>query len=271
MLISSIYALGSVVIVSLVALIGLFALSFNEKNLRRAIFVLVSLAVGALFGDAFIHLIPEAYAETTNTTLTSLLIIGGFLIFFIFEKFLNLHHSHGGEEDPVHGKDGHCNPPQKKNAVFSFENKINPLGYMVLVSDSFHNFIDGIIIGVSYSVSIEVGIASTIAIILHEIPQEIGDFGILLHSGFTKVQALFANFISALFAILGVLLVLFLGNVTEELVFFALPIAAGGFIYIAASDLVPELHKVKDTKRSLIQFLAILVGIASMLLLLLLE
>ena len=253
----SLYALISVVIVSLISLIGLAALSLNKKTLQSMIFILVSLAVGALFGDAFIHLIPEAFAQSDNSTTTSLLIIGGFLIFFIFEKFLHIHHSHGEEDADL------CNDPEQHKTK-----KIQPLGYMILASDSFHNFIDGIIIGVSYLVSIEVGIASTLAIMLHEIPQEIGDFGILLHSGFTRKRALIMNFLSALAAIAGVLIVIIIGSSAEELILLILPIAAGGFIYIAASDLVPELHKIHDTKKSLVQFIAILAGIGTMLALL---
>lgn len=257
----SIYALISVVVVSLISLLGLATLSLSDKALRKAIFVLVSLAVGALFGDAFIHLIPEAYAESSNTTFTSLLIIFGFLLFFVFEKFFNIYHSHSETEE-----DCDCN--HCRNIPIKKEKSIRPLGYMILFSDSVHNFIDGIIIGVSYFISIEVGIASTIAIALHEIPQEIGDFGILLHSGFSKAKALLMNFFSALSAIVGVLIVVFIGASAEGLIVLILPIAAGGFIYIAAADLVPELHKIKDLKKSFIQFIAMLVGIGAMLLLL---
>ena len=263
MFIPALYAIISVVVVSLISIIGLIALSLNEHTLRKIIFVLVSLAVGALFGDAFIHLIPEAYADSPNTTITSLLIIGGFLAFFILEKFLHFHHTHG-EGDSHHSEDDcthEAHAQQRKH----------PLGYMVLVADSFHNFIDGIIIGISYLISIEIGIASTIAIMLHEIPQEIGDFGILIHSGFTRIKALLLNLLSALVAIIGVIIVLLVGESVETLITWALPVAAGGFIYIAASDLVPELHKTKDPRRSFIQFIAILAGIGAMLLLLTLE
>lgn len=256
------YALISVIGVSLISLIGLFTLSFNERFFKKIVFLLVSLAVGALFGDAFIHLIPEAYANSSNIVLTSIAIIGGFLLFFIFEKFLHVHHHHS--ENNKYLDDCYHKEIYKKG-------KINPLGYMILASDSFHNFIDGIIIGISYLISIEVGLASTIAIILHEIPQEMGDFGILIHSGFTRMQALFVNFLSALFAIFGVFIVFMLGQNLETFVFWALPIAAGGFIYIAAADLVPELHKEKGILRSTIQFGAIIIGVALMLLLLLID
>ncbi|MBI2048146.1 MAG: ZIP family metal transporter [Parcubacteria group bacterium] len=259
----ALYSLASVFLVSAISLVGIFAISINESALRKWILIFVSLAVGALFGDAIIHLIPEALHESTNTTLTSLLIIGGILIFFALEKFLHWHHSHGHEFKEEEHLDG-----TTKNAE---ENHIRPLGYLILISDGVHNFIDGIIIAASYFISIEVGIATTIAVILHEIPQEIGDFGVLLHSGFSKMKALMVNFISALFAVLGAALVLFIGEAGERLVVFAIPLAAGAFLYIAGSDLVPELHKTTKLSHSLLQFIAVCVGIAAMVALLFLE
>jgi zinc and cadmium transporter len=127
------------------------------------------------------------------------------------------------------------------------------------------------IIGASYIVSVEVGIATTLAVILHEIPQEIGDFGVLLHSGFTKIQAILVNFASALLAILGVIVVFVLEDMVGLFSAWMIPIAAGGFIYIAGSDLVPELHKTTRLGYSFIQLLAILVGILAMVALLLIE
>lgn len=255
------YAFASVIIVSLISLVGIIALSLRESFLRRSIFLLVSLAVGALFGDALIHLIPEAFEKMENTALVSFFILSGIFVFFILEKFLRWHHGHGHEcrSDNIH----EC-PPE-------VEGQIKPLGFMVLVSDGLHNLIDGIIIGVSYLISIEVGIATTVAIILHEIPQEISDFGVLLHAGFTKTKALLVNFLSALLAVVGVGIALVIGGGGETFVPAVLAIAAGGFLYIAGSDLVPELHKTSNVKRSLQQLVAILVGIALMFLLLLLE
>ena len=142
---------------------------------------------------------------------------------------------------------------------------------MILVSDGIHNFIDGVIIVASYFIGIEVGIATTLAVILHEIPQEIGDFGILLHSGYTVKKALFLNFLSALLAVLGAITALLLQEFTETLITYLIPIAAGGFIYIAGSDLVPELHKTKNVRQSVAQFVAIILGIVAMILLLFAE
>ena len=143
------------------------------------------------------------------------------------------------------------------------------MGYLVLYADAVHNFTDGIIIAASYLISIPVGIATTIAVILHEIPQEIGDFGLLIHSGFSKWHALGVNFISALAAVVGTLLGLFLGSSFSFLTPFIIAFAAGGFLYIAGTDLLPEIHKTADPRRSAIQFLAIIGGIGIMFLLLL--
>jgi zinc and cadmium transporter len=253
------YAFLSVIIVSAISLMGLFVLNFNEKLLRRTIFILVSLSVGALFGDAFFHLIPEAFEVASNSTSISVAIIVGILLFFVLEKFLLWHHNHGEDaEEAIHGHEHD-------------HTQVKPLGYMVLFSDGIHNFIDGLIIGASYFISIEVGIATTIAISLHEIPQEIGDFGVLLHAGFTRAKALFFNFLSACAAILGVFAAVFVGEMSENVGSIVAAFAAGGFIYIAGSDIVPELHKTKGLKNSLVQFGAIVVGVLAMYLLLFLE
>ena len=240
-----ILAIVSVLGISLVSLIGVFGLSLRDKFLKSSLFALVSLAVGALLGDAFIHLIPHAFEDSTNPLSVSLAIVGGILAFFIIEKVLHWHH-HLGIEDVDHGT--------------------KPVGKLILISDSVHNFIDGTIIGASYLVSVEVGIATTIAVILHEIPQEIGDFGVLLHAGYSKAKALWFNFLSALFAIAGAGLALILGASAEGLVLWLVPVAAGGFIYIALSDLIPALHghENKTATHGALQFFWILIGVLLM-------
>ena len=253
------YTLASVIAISLISLIGIATLAVQEKFLRKYIFILVSLAIGALLGDAFIHLIPETFAEM-DATMTGLLIIGGILLFLIFEKILHWHHHLSGE-GTSYCDQGICKPGDK----------IHPVGHIVIVSDGVHNFLDGIIIGASYLVGVEVGIATTIAVILHEIPQEIGDFGVLLHAGFSKTKALLVNLFSALLAIVGAIVVLLLNESAEAIVRWFVPISAGGFIYIAASDLIPEMHKVKEAKHSLLQIAAILIGVSAMFLLLFIE
>jgi len=247
------YAIIGVIIVSLISLLGAFTLLIKEEKLRRVLFIMVALSVGALFGDAIIHLLPEAFENSTNPTATSLYVLVGLLMFFIMEKFLHWKHSHQVEENEEH--------------VLIIE----PVGYLSLISDGLHNFIDGVVIGVSFMVSIPIGVASTVAIILHEIPQEIGDLGLLLHAGFTRGRALFYNFISALFALLGTLLALFIGPTAGNFTEITLPLAAGGFIYIAGSDLVPELHKITDPKKSAVQLLAVMTGVGLMILLLIVD
>jgi len=244
------YALVSVLVVSLLSFIGIFTLSLKREVLGKCVFLLVSLAVGALIGDAFIHLIPEAFEGISNATYVSLSVIAGILIFFVIEKGLHWHHHHFAAEDVP---------------------EIHATGRMILISDGAHNFIDGLIIGVSYLVSIEVGIATTLAIIFHEIPQEIGDFGVLVHSGYTRAKALWLNFFSALFAVVGTIFALLVGGVSETMFIWLIPVAAGGFIYIAMSDLIPEMQKIKSVKYSILQFIAVLVGIAIMFLLLAVE
>ena len=247
--ITYLYTFTSVIAVSLISFIGVFTLSLREDILRKYIFVFISIAVGALLGDAIIHLIPEALESSSNTTFTSILVIAGILLFFILEKFLHWHH-HGEDKDDEH---------------------VHPVGKLVLFSDGVHNFIDGIIIAASFMISIPVGLATTLAVILHEIPQEIGDFAVLLHAGYTKARALWLNFLSALAALLGAIFLFTLGNMAEMATTYFIPIAAGGFIYIAVADLIPELHKTKDSKNSLLQIVAVIVGVLAMLALVYLE
>lgn len=234
---------------SFVSLAGLFSLSSKEDSIKKYIYIFVSLAAGALLGDVFIHLLPESFESIENGTVIGLLVIAGFFVFFLLEKFLHWHH---------HSEDAH-------------EHHTHPVGKLVLFSDGVHNFIDGVVIGVSFMVSVPVGIATTIAVILHEIPQEIGDFAVLLHAGYTRARALWLNFLSALAAVVGTLIAFVLGESSEALVTYVLPVAAGGFIYIAGSDLIPELQKTKVFKQSLAQFIALIFGILLMLALTLLE
>ncbi len=234
---------------SLLSLVGLAFISVGEEKLKRIIFVMVSLAVGGLFGDAFIHLLPESFERIGNKLQASLFVLAGIFVFFVLEKFLLWRHQHVLESDhPIH-----------------------PVGYMNLLADGAHNFIDGVIIGASYDVSLHVGIATTLAVVFHEIPHELGNFFVLLYAGFTKRKALFFNFVSALFAILGTFMSLSVGSRVAEFSSVMLPLAAGGFIYIAGSDLVPELNKESTLGKSLVQMLAIGVGVGLMFVLVMLE
>ena len=234
---------------SFISLVGVFSLAIREDILKKYINFFISLAIGALLGDAFIHIIPEAFKSNLGVHTASILIVVGILFFFIIEKFIHWHH---------HGED--------KN-----EEHIHPVGKLVLFTDGFHNLIDGAIIGASFLVSIPIGIATTIAVILHEIPQEIGDFAVLIHAGYTKRRALWLNFLSALASVIGLVIVFVFGNIVEGLALWFIPIAAGGFIYIAVADLIPELQKTKNVKHSIIQLCIIMAGVLSMLALLYLE
>jgi len=246
-----IYSLVSVTIVSLLSLIGIITLSLGKTTLQKILLFLVSFAVGGLFGDAFIHLIPQAYKELGANLSTALYVIGGMFIFFILEKFVRWRHCH------VAPSAAHAHPVVTLN----------------FIGDCVHNLIDGMIIAASFSVSIPIGITTSIAVILHEIPHEIGNFSIFVHGGLSIRNALLLNFLSALTAICGAIISLVIGAHIQGYTTILVPITAGGFIYIAGSDLTPELHHGCDTKisDSLIQFVCMLAGVAMMALLVLLD
>jgi zinc and cadmium transporter len=243
------YSLVSVIIVSLISLAGLFTLGIAIEKLRKFLIYIISFSAGALFGDAFIHLFPEIIRDGGFGLASAIYILAGILMFFILEKVIHWQH---------------CHMPITKHHV-------HPFAYMNLVGDSLHNFIDGLIIAGSYMANIPAGIATTFAVVLHEIPQEIGDFGVLIHGGFSKTKAIFLNFITALVAVLGAIVALLLGNIISNLQQILVPLAIGGFLYIAGSDLIPELHKETKVWISVGQILAFILGILIMMALLLLE
>ena len=243
------YAIGSVVLISLASVVGLFTLSMDRKRLKSIVSYLVAFAAGALIGDAFIHLLPEAIEQNGFAIETSLAIIAGMLVLFIVEKIIHWRHCHMEETD----KHQH------------------PFAIVNLIGDGVHNFIDGMVIAAAYLVSVPVGLATTFAVVMHEIPQEIGDFGVLIHGGFSRSRALFFNFLTAFTSVIGAVLVLVIGTQFQESISWLIPFAAGNFIYIAAADLIPELHKEVKWEKSTLQLIAVLLGIAAMVLLLALE
>lgn len=253
-------ALLSVVLVSVISLAGILLLSVREERLHKMLIYLVSFSAGALLGDVFIHLVPELVEGSGFALQTSLIVLGGIVFSFIIEKFIHWHHCH----DP-HFKDREHTDHEKHHHHSA------PFAYMNLIGDAFHNFIDGMTIAASYLVSIPAGIATTFAVLLHEIPQEIGDFAVLLHGGFTKSRALFFNLLSASAAILGAVVVLLLAGSVENLVGILIPFTIGSFIYIAGTDLMPELHKETNELRSFFQLVWFVLGVGIMLSLLLLE
>lgn len=241
-----IYSLVSVFIVSTISLLGALVLFVEKESLQRVLFALVSLSAGAIFGDVFLHLLPELAENDGLNVPSSLFILAGILLFFILEKFIIWRHCHGVvcEEHP------------------------HSFAYTNLAGDALHNFIDGMIIAGAYLISVPVGIATSLAVIFHEIPQEIGDFGILIYAGFGKAKALIFNLFSALAAVLGAIAVLIIGAGFEPFLTFVVSLTIGVFIYIAGSDLIPELHKESTAGKSAIQSLFFLLGIGLMALLL---
>lgn len=229
--------LVSVTAVSLMAFVGIIFVGLKEAFLKRILMALVGFASGSLIGGAFIHLLPESL-EGTNQAIFYYVIIG-IVFFFIMEKFLYWRHCHE-EACPIH--------------IFA---------YLNLIGDGIHNFIDGMIIAASFVLSYDLGVATTLAVIFHEIPQEIGDFGVLIYGGLTKRKALAYNFVTALTALVGAFITYYLAYL-HGIEQFLVPFAAGGFIYIAATDLMPELHKKYHAKQSIIQLVAILTGLGLM-------
>ncbi len=235
------YALLSVGLVSAVSLVGVFIISYNEGKIgsRSVLTFLVSLAVGALLGDLLIHLLPEIYEEVGVRS--SFYIVGGFLVFFVLEKVLHWRHEHSQRD----------------------VSRIEPFGVMNLVADGVHNFIDGALVAASYLVSIPVGIATTVAVILHEIPQELGDYGILRVAGFSKKAALGLNFCSALLAVLGAVVVLASGIDLDTYGPLILAFTSGGFIYLVIL-LIRKLEDEMAFRHAFLTILATTIGIATM-------
>jgi zinc and cadmium transporter len=256
---------GSVLVVSAISLVGVLLLSLKAAQVQRISMFLIALAAGALLGDAFLHLIPEAFEEAADSRIVALAVLGGIVIVMLFERFLWWHHDHHERDSlEVHDAEGR-DTAAKEHA------RIEPVGRIVLLSDGLHNFLDGVGIAASFLVSTEIGVATMLAIVFHEIPQEIGDFGVLLHSGYSRGKALMMNVFSALSAVGGAGLVLLLGTVTEDFLHLLLPIAAGSFIYIALTDLIPELHRRRGDSRFVAELFTMIAGIGLMYALLFVE
>ena len=236
-----------VIIISLISFVGIFTLSMRQDQIRKVLFYIVSFAAGSLLGAAFLDLLPEALETGSSESVFALLLIG-ILASFVIEKFLfHFHCHHHGKSH----KDHH---------------HIKPVGFLNLIGDSVHNFIDGIVVAGAFVASPGVGISTSIAIIAHEIPQEIGDFGVLIHAGFTRSKALLFNFLTACMAILGAVVGYIFSTAVASSTSYLAAFAAGNFIYIAASDLIPELHHETDMKKSFLQFLMMVIGIVVILL-----
>lgn len=228
--------------ISLCVWIAVIFLFFKKETLHKITLFLISLSAGALIGGAFLHLLPEA-AEKIEANKLYLITLSAFIFFFFMEKLLFWRHCH--EDDCA----------------------VHPMGYMNLIGDSLHNFIDGLVIASTFLIDFKLGIITTLVIALHEIPQEIGDFGVLLHAGFEKKKALLINFLVALAVVFGGVVGYFISFSLDSIIPYLLPFAAGGFIYIAASDLMPEIRKEINLKKSIGSFVVFMLGIVLMLLL----
>lgn len=246
-----VYILLSAFLVSLISFVGALSLFFKEKFLNKILLVLVALSAGALMGGAFLHLLPEAVetAGVENILKVFGFVLIGFCLFYILEEFIKWHHHHSTN----HSREECC------------DKSIKPFSYLILFSDGLHNFLDGLIIAGSFVVSPISGLATTLAVALHEIPQELGDFGVLVYGGLTKGKALLFNFLSALLAVLGGLVGFFLAQKIGFNIVYLLPFAAGNFIYIACSDLIPEIKKDFSPSKALGYFCVFILGILLML------
>ncbi|UCD96658.1 MAG: ZIP family metal transporter [Candidatus Bathyarchaeota archaeon] len=231
--------------ISLIAFIGALVLFLKERVLSKILLVLVAFSAGALIGGAFLHLIPEAILEFGVDEMKLMILfsylLAGFSTFFVLEQLIRWHHHHATSHP-----------------------KIMPFSYLILISDGLHNFIDGVVVAASFMVGFPVGIATAIAIGLHEIPQEIGDFGVLVHGGFKKGRALLLNYCSAITVIFGGIIGYLLYGWLGESIVFLLPFAAGNFIYIATTDLIPEIRFKQSLMKTLLRFTIFLIGMALM-------
>ena len=253
MLTVSVYALVSVVLVSLLSLLGVVFFLVDQKLIRKSLLFFVSFSTGGLLGDVFIHIIPDL-AEHRETFGRSLYVmLGGIVFSFVMEKIIHWRHCHALPSDEHEHEHHHT------------------VGIMSAAGESVHNFIDGIVIAASYLASIPIGISTTLAVVFHEIPHEIGNFAVLLHSGFSRKRAILLNMLSAATSILGAIGVLLLSGSMSSVADKLLPFAAGNLLYIAGSDLIPELHKETGLKQSVGQLLALMCGMGVMFLILLSE
>jgi len=224
---------------SAIALVGSVTLVLREETLKKLLLPLVALASGTLLGGALFHMIPASVDKLGNQLSIYIWILVGFALFLGLEQFLHWHHCHR-------------TPSEHR-----------PLTYLILIADGVHNFIGGLAVAGAFLIDIRVGISAWLAAAAHEVPQELGDFGILIHGGWKRGRALLYNFLSALTFLMGGLVV-YGASFTFD-VTFLLPFAAGNFIYIAAADLIPEIKYAESARLNVMHFLSFLIGIALLL------
>lgn len=226
-------------VITLCVWVAVLFIFLKKEILSKITMFLVALSAGALMGGAFLHLMPEASEQIKPNTLFGIFLIS-FVVFFLIEKLLHWRHCHKAD-CPIH-----------------------TFGHMNLIGDSIHNFIDGLIIASTFMVDFSLGMATTLAVAIHEIPQEIGDYGVLIHAGFNNKKALTLNYLVALTVVLGGIVGYFSFSHLNNILPYLLPFAAGGFVYIAASDLMPEIRKETNIKKSIGTFFIFILGILLM-------
>jgi zinc and cadmium transporter len=238
-LIDLIYIIIAGLGIASISLVIIIALSWKEKILNEILLLLVALSAGTMIGGAFLHLLPEAIEETEGELIFPIILIG-FMIFYVLEKVLHFHHTHKAGE---HAHTFH---------------------YMSIIGASIHSFVDGLLIAASFVISIPLGITTSIMVASHEIPKKVGDFGVLVYGGFDKKKALFINFTVSLGVVIGGIIGFIISTSVEIATDFLLPLAAGGFIYVGAADLLPEIRKETDVRKSIIILEVIILGILFM-------
>lgn len=231
----------AVSVVSIMSLIGIVTLFLGDKRLKKVIPYLISFSAGTLLGGTFLHILPDLAEDGALTSEVGAVFLGGFLLFFLLENWFHWHHSHSDHDEEIHS-----------------------VVYITQIGDTLHNFMDGMIIAASFLVDIQLGIAATVAVVLHEIPQELGNFAILVHGGWSRAKALTMNFLSALASFAGAGLVFifqedFSGQLTWIIAF-----AGANFLYLALSDIFPELQKENRRVASAMHILAMLIGMLTM-------
>lgn len=231
------WILASGILMSAIALVGTVTLVLREATLQRILLPLVALSAGSLIGGAFFHMLPTAYTTIGDPIRVGLLVVAGFAAFLVLEQALHWHHCHRARAD--------CR---------------KPLSYLILIGDGLHNFLGGLAVAGTFLIDIRLGIVTWLAAAAHEIPQELGDFGVLVHSGWSKPRALLFNVLSALAFLVGSL-VAYAASFTIDVVWLV-PFAAGNFLYIGASDLVPEIRGHPSAAENLLHFAAFAAGLA---------
>ena len=224
-----------------IALAGGLTLLLNPATLQRLLLPLVALAAGSLIGGAFFHMIPAAVESQTEFLHVSIAVVAGFTAFFLLEQLLHWHHCHRADSD--------CK---------------QPFSYLILLGDGLHNFLGGLAIGGTFLIDIRLGVTSLLAAAAHELPQELGEFAALIHGGWSKKSALVLNGLTGLTFLLGGLLAYWLSARVD--VSWLVPFAAGNFLYIGASDLVPEVNRHRELSRNLLHLAAFATGLGLLLL-----